>query len=119
MEDDTFELEAPTAVVPDGEFEGDEGFEDDEGVYEDGAYEESDEVSRTAAAAHRHAVESVPEPVRRFVVLFHKYLQQKNVDKITGIYHYTFSKLTDRYAPSPPQHLILHLLQKLEREFYV
>jgi hypothetical protein len=77
MEDDTFELEAPAAEVYNEE---DENFEDDEGYEAEGS-------------AHH---EAVPEPVRKFVVLFHKYLLQKNVDKITGIYHYTFSKLTDR-----------------------
>jgi hypothetical protein len=89
MEDDTFELEAP-AVEPGYEEDGDEAFEYDE------AYTEED-GGAPASAPHARAV---PEPVRKFVVLFHKYFIQKNVDKITGIYHYTFSKLTDRYPPS-------------------
>lgn len=84
MEDDTFELEAPT-VEPGYDEEGDEAFEDDEAYTEEEA---------GAPAPH---VRAVPEPVRKFVVLFHKYFIQKNVDKITGIYHYTFSKLTDRF----------------------
>ncbi len=74
MEDDTFELDETTTVPESNpEFETDE-IEPEENIRID-----------------------LPDTIRKFILYFHKQVQQRNVDKLTTIYLSTFSKLSDRY----------------------
>jgi translation initiation factor 3 subunit L len=77
MEDDTFELETPADF-------------DDAEVFEEEDAEDAEDIPES-----QH--EAMPDAVRKFIVLFHKQLLQKDVEKITVIYHFSFSKLTDRF----------------------
>jgi len=78
MEDDTFELETPADF-------------DDAEVFEEEDAEDAEDIPES-----QH--EAMPDAVRKFIVLFHKQLLQKDVEKITVIYHFSFSKLTDRFV---------------------